>query len=257
MTHASTTRSARLLLATIALIAVARAAQESPPVAPPVAPPAVTERPKSYMGRPIAPFMSYEGGPWLMRITREKEEGCSKLLAALELKEGASVADFGCGNGFYTFPLAKRVGAKGRVYAVDLQPQMLELLAIEAKRHDVGEVVVPVLCTEQDPKLPDASIDLAFLVDVYHELTWPAEVLAGLKRALKPDGQIVLVEFRLEDPEVPIKLEHKMTKVQVKKELLHNGFELVREYDELPWQHVLFFRVAPPPAPAPPPAGGR
>lgn len=196
------------------------------------------------MGRKIAPFMSYEGGPWLMRATREKEERASLLLECLEVQPGQSIADFGCGNGFYTFPLAKLVGPKGKVYAVDIQPEMLELLALEAKRHDVGDVVVPQLCTEKEPQLPPASIDLALLVDVYHELTWPEEVLAGLKRALKKDGQIVLVEFRLEDPEVPIKLDHKMSKEQAKKELLHNGFELVREFDELPWQHVLFFKAA-------------
>jgi len=231
-------------------------AQQAPPPPPPPPPPPVaplptlpapaapaTPRPKSYMGRPIAPTMSWEGGDWLMRATREKEERCSALVAALAVKPGQSLCDFGCGNGFYTFPLAKQVGAKGKVYACDIQPEMLELLKREGAKHDVGDVVVPVLCSETDPKLADASIDLALLVDVYHELAWPAEVLAALKKALKPDGQLAIVEFRLEDPEVPIKLEHKMTKKQLVKELDANGYEVAREFDELPWQHVVFFRA--------------
>jgi ubiquinone/menaquinone biosynthesis C-methylase UbiE len=239
----------RALAGTVLLLALA---QQAPPPAPaPVAPlPTLPQadapakpRPTTYMGRPIAPTMSYEGGPWLMRITREKEERCSALIAALEVKPGQILCDFGCGNGFYTFPLAKLVGAKGKVYACDIQPEMLELLEREGAKHEVGDVVVPVLCTETDPKLADGSIDLALLVDVYHELSWPAEVLAALKKALKPDGQLAIVEFRLEDPEVPIKLDHKMTKKQLVKELAANGFEVAREFDELPWQHVVFFRA--------------
>ena len=243
---------ASLLLAS-SVAAVAR--QEVPPIAPPVAPvspaapiaptaaPQKPAAPTEYMGRPIAPTMSYECGPWLMRINREKEERCSALLAALEVKSGQTLCDFGCGNGFYTFRLAELVGAKGKVYAVDLQPEMLDLLKVEAKRHANADVVAPILCTETDPKLPDGSIDLALLVDVYHELSWPAEVLTALKKALKPEGQLAIVEFRLEDPEVPIKLAHKMTKVQLVKELVANGYEVARTFDELPWQHVVFFRV--------------
>ncbi|MSR45696.1 MAG: class I SAM-dependent methyltransferase [Planctomycetes bacterium] len=215
------------------------------PVAP-VAPASVAPLRKLYMGRPIAPTMSWEGGPWLMRATREKEERCSELLAALDVKPGQIVCDFGCGNGFYTFPLARLVGAKGKVYATDIQPEMLELLKGEAKKHEgAGDIVVPVLCTETDPKLADASIDLALLVDVYHELSDPAAVLAALKKSLKPDGQLAIVEFRLEDPEVPIKLEHKMTKVQLVKELDANGYVVAREFDQLPWQHVVFFKAKP------------
>ena len=227
-----------------AVLLAALVAQVAPPqeAAPPL---------REYMGRKIAPTMSYEGGPWLVRVTREKEESCSKLLAALELKPGQVVADVGSGNGFYTFPLAKLVGPKGKVYAIDVQPEMLAMLEERAKAQGGADNVVTVLGTETDPKLADASIDLAFLVDVYHELSYPAEMLAALKKALKPEGRIVLVEFRLEDPEVPIKLLHKMTKVQMKKELEANGFVVASEFDELPWQHVVFFKAAPA---KPPPA---
>jgi len=182
-----------------------------------------------------------------MRATREKEERCEVLLAALRLKPGEVVADVGCGNGFYTFRLAALVGAKGKVYAIDIQPEMLALLGEEAKRRGGAKNVEPVLGTETDPKLPDGSVDLAFLVDVYHEFSRPAEMLAALRRSLKPTGRIVLVEFRREDPEVPIKLLHKMTKEQMKKELAANGFVVDEEFDELPWQHVVFFKPSPPP----------
>jgi ubiquinone/menaquinone biosynthesis C-methylase UbiE len=187
--------------------------------------------------------MSYEGGPWLMRAEREKEERCTQLLAALHLKEGDVVADVGCGNGFYTYKFAPLVGAKGRVYAIDIQPEMLELLRKEGEARHLGTNVTPILGTVVDPKLPPASVDLAFLVDVYHEFDHPVEMLAALKKSLKPAGRLVLVEFRLEDPNVPIKLLHRMSKAQMKKELAANGFEVAEEYDELPWQHVMFFRV--------------
>lgn len=187
--------------------------------------------------------MSYEGGPWLMRVEREKEERCAQLLAALHLKEGDVVADVGCGNGFYTFKFAPIVGDKGRVFAVDIQPEMLELLKKEGEKLKLGGNVTPILGTVVDPKLPTASVDLAFLVDVYHEFDHPVEMLAALKKSLKPKGRLVLVEFRLEDPNVPIKLLHKMSKAQMKKELAANGFDVDEEYDELPWQHVMFFKA--------------
>jgi ubiquinone/menaquinone biosynthesis C-methylase UbiE len=193
--------------------------------------------------------MGYEAAPWLERAEREKEERCSELLTALELKPGQVVADVGCGSGFYTFKLARLVGPKGKVYAVDVQPEMVDLVKKEAARIDAAGVesaknVEPLLGTIVDPKLPDASVDLAFLVDVYHELGRPAEMLAALAKALKKDGRVVLVEFRLEDPDVPIKLLHKMSKEQMRKELAASGFEVASEYDKLPWQHVVFFRVA-------------
>jgi len=176
-----------------------------------------------------------------MRAEREKEERCAQLLAALHLKEGDVVADIGCGNGFYTFKFAPLVGAKGRVYAVDIQPEMLELLKLESEKRKVGGNVTPILSTVVDPKLPPASVDLAFLVDVYHEFDHPVEMLAALKKSLKPKKRLILVEFRLEDPDVPIKLLHRMSKAQMKKELDANGFDVAEDYDELPWQHVMFF----------------
>jgi len=220
-------------------------------------PPARTE----YLGRRIAPTMSFEGGPWLMRATREKEERCEALLQALRLAPGQTVADVGCGNGFYTFRLAALVGPRGKVYAVDIQPEMLAMLAEEAKRRGGAENVESVLGSLVDPRLPEGSLDLAFLVDVYHEFSHPEQMLRALRKALKPGGRIVLVEFRLEDPEVPIKLLHKMSKAQIRKELAANDFELDEEFDELPWQHVMFFRprrAAPPDERGPtPPAGDR
>ena len=238
----------------------------APPAAPPVAPPAPTKPVApdpalpppltTYLGRTIAPTMSYEGGPWLQRVEREKEERCPELLKALHLKEGDVVADVGCGNGFYTYKIAPLVGDKGRVYATDIQPEMLEMLKAEGKKFEKVANVTPVLGTVVDPKLPAASIDLAFLVDVYHEFDHPVEMLAALKKCLKPAGRIVLVEFRLEDPKVPIKVLHRMSKEQMKKELAANGFEAVEEYDALPWQHVVFFspkKEPVEPAPAQPP----
>ncbi len=207
------------------------------PALPAALPPALTE----YMGRRIAPTMSFEGGPWLMRATREKEERCGELLQALKLKPGQVVADVGCGNGFYTFRLAELVGPKGKVLAVDIQPEMLAMLREESERRGGAENVVPVLGTLVDPRLAEGSVDLAFLVDVYHEFSNPEEMLAAIRKSLKPDGRIVLVEFRLEDPEVPIKLLHKMSKEQMRKELGANGFDVDEEYDALPWQHVVFF----------------
>jgi ubiquinone/menaquinone biosynthesis C-methylase UbiE len=255
---ASVAAVAALLAPVGPTFAAMRRGQEIPAKVEPASPPKEPAR-RLYMGRPIAPTMSYEGGPWLMRATREKEERCSKLLAALEIASGAIVCDFGCGNGFYTFALAEKVGEKGKVYATDIQPEMLELLekegARDAARRALWPRVVPVLSTETDPKLPDGSIDLALLVDVYHELSDPEAVLRALARALKPKGQAVIVEFRLEDPEVPIKLDHKMTKAQLKLELDRNGYDVVREYDELPWQHVVFFTPRREPVPPPAPGG--
>jgi len=263
----------RHLFAALTLFVAAAAARaQTPPVAPPaspqaaprpVAPPADAPLPPpltEYLGRKIAPTMSYEGGPWLMRIEREKEERCAELLQCLHLKAGQVVADIGCGNGFYTFKLAELVGEKGRVDAVDIQPEMLEMLKAEGKKRGAFANVRPVLGTVVDPKLAPASIDLAFLVDVYHEFDHPVEMLAALKKALKPGGRIVLVEFRLEDKDVPIKLLHKMTKAQMKKEFAANGFDVAEEFDRLPWQHVMFFTAtkksdAPAPKPADPASG--
>jgi ubiquinone/menaquinone biosynthesis C-methylase UbiE len=199
-------------------------------------PPALTH----YQGREIAQTMHYLGADWLTRESRQREEDCDRMLAALKLQPGQHVCDLGCGNGFYTLPMAALVGEKGRVYAVDIQQEMLHLLDERAK--DAGHANIdPVLGSPIDPRLPEGKLDLILLVDVYHEMSHPEQMLAAMRRALKPDGRLVLVEFRLEDPEVPIKLLHKMSKEQIKRELLPNGYKLVDEYDDLPWQHMMFF----------------
>jgi ubiquinone/menaquinone biosynthesis C-methylase UbiE len=194
----------------------------------------------AYKGRRIAQAMSYLGADWLVRETREREEACTKLLKVLDLKPGLTICDMGCGNGFYSLKLAEAVGKDGKILAVDIQPEMLSLLEKRAKAAQV-ENIEPILGSVIDPQLPDESCDLILLVDVYHEFSHPEHMLKAMRKALKPTGQIVLVEFRLEDPRVPIKLLHKMSKKQILKELPPNGYKLVREYDELPWQHVMFF----------------
>lgn len=202
-------------------------------------PPPLTE----YKGRLIAPTMTYHGADWLIRESREKEEHCRTLINALHIKSGETVCDMGCGNGFYTLKMARLVGKKGRVLAVDIQPEMLHLLELRTKEYGVGNVE-PVQGTVADPKLPEAKIDLILLVDVYHEFAYPEQMLRAMRKALKPHGRLALVEFRLEDPAVPIKLEHKMSKAQIMKEIPPSGYKLVEEYEKLPWQHVMFFEPA-------------
>lgn len=200
-------------------------------------PPPLTE----YQGRRIAQTMHWLGAEWLVRDDREREERCSLMIASLGVKSGMNVCDMGCGNGFYTVQLAKLVGDRGKVYAVDIQPKMLEFLKERTDKAKVTDNVVPVLGELWDPKLPDGKLDLILLVDVYHEFSHPVQMLAAMRKSLAPGGQVVLVEYRGEDPEVPIKPEHKMTKEQVKKELTTNGFKLSKEFDKLPWQHMLWF----------------
>ena len=193
-----------------------------------------------YMGREIAQTMHYTGAPWLVRESRQREEDCRLLLEALQIQPGQTVCDLGCGNGFYTLELARRVGPEGTVYAVDIQPQMLRLLVTRARQEKLFNIQ-PVLGTFIDPRLPKGKVDLVFCVDVYHEFSHPEAMLARIRESLSVGGQIVLAEFRGEDAGVPIKPLHKMTKAQVKKELEPNGFTLEREFDELPWQHLMFF----------------
>ena len=196
--------------------------------------------PAFYKGRRIAQTMSFHGAPWLIRETRDGEENPRKLLKALDVKPGQTVCDLGCGNGFYTLQLAKLVGKHGRVLAVDIQPEMLALLrhrAQEAGLHNIE----PILGIPGDPKLPKGEVNLILLVDVYHEFSYPEQMLRAMGESLKPNGRIALAEFRLEDPTVPIKLLHKMSKEQILKEFSPNGLKLVGEYDELPWQHLMFF----------------
>jgi ubiquinone/menaquinone biosynthesis C-methylase UbiE len=195
---------------------------------------------KEYKGREIAQTMHYLGAPWLTRESRDREEDCKTMLAALHVKPGDVVCDLGCGNGFYTLKLAALVGPKGRVLAVDIQREMLGLLKDRTTAENVTNVE-PVLGTVVDPKLPEGAVDLVLLVDVYHEFSHPQQMLAAIRKSLKPAGRVALVEFRAEDPEVPIKPLHKMSKAQILKEFPPNGFKLVEEFDKLPWQHLMFF----------------
>ena len=194
----------------------------------------------SYKGRRIAQTMSYHGAPWLIRDDRDREERPKQLLKALRIKKGQTVADIGCGNGFYTLQLAKRVGSTGRVLAVDIQPEMLSLLDERARAAGVDNIE-PILGSPGAPKLPKRQVDLILLVDVYHEFAYPEQMLRAMRESLNPDGLIALAEFRLEDPTVPIKLLHKMSKEQILIEFEPNGLKLVREHDNLPWQHLMFF----------------
>ena len=198
------------------------------------------KQPGWYMGREIAPTMSASGAEWLTRKTRQREEQPRKLLKALQVKHGQQVCDFGCGNGYYTLPLARAVGPRGKVFAVDIQQEMLDLLDARAQPRGL-ENIEPVLATLADPKLPRQQLDLVLMVDVYHELFQPAVILQAIHASLNETGRLVLVEFREEDPEVPIRPLHKMSQQQVRKEIGANRFKLVGQFNELPWQHVLFF----------------
>lgn len=203
-------------------------------------PPALSE----YKGRKIAQTMHYLGAPWLIREEREREERCSLMLTNSKIKPGMTVCDIGCGNGFYTFRLAEMVGPQGRVYAVDIQPEMLTLLREEMEKRGV-ENVIPVLGSVHNPRLPRSQIDAIILADVYHEFSHPEQMLAAMRDSLKPDGFAILLEFRAEDDTVPIKPLHKMSKAQIFKEWPVNGFKLVDEFDRLSWQHMLFFSPDP------------
>jgi ubiquinone/menaquinone biosynthesis C-methylase UbiE len=193
-----------------------------------------------YKGRLIAQTMHYTGAPWLTRDNREQEERCSLMLANLGVKKGMTICDMGCGNGFYALQFAKMVGEEGHIYGVDIQPEMLKMLNDRADEQGIRNIT-PVLGTFVDPRLPKGKFDMIFCADVYHEFSYPEQMLAAMREALAPKGQLVLLEFRGEDPNVPIKPEHKMTKAQVLKELRPNGFKLDKQYEKLPWQHLLFF----------------
>ena len=199
--------------------------------------------PLSYMGRRIAQTMHWEGADWLLRAEREREEASAHMLAALDLQPGQTVADLGCGNGYHTLELARLVGASGHAFGVDIQPEMLEMLAARASEAGLGNVE-PMPGSALDAPLPPQSCDLVLLADVYHELSHPVPILAAIRHALKPKGRVAVLEFRAEDPEIPIKPLHKMTRKQVVDELSANGFEADGSFDELPWQHLLFFRRA-------------
>ena len=193
-------------------------------------------------GRIFAPVMGVGGAGWLERPEREEEEAPSKALDALELKPGMVVADIGAGSGYYASRMAKRVGPSGRVYATDIQQGMIDLLDRRIRSEGLANVTT-VLGGIDDPKLPAGAIDLAIMVDVYHELQQPQIFLQALKPAFKPGGRLVLIEFRKEDPKVPILEVHKMSVAEVKQELEAEGFVMDRVIDVLPWQHIIVLRV--------------
>lgn len=197
-----------------------------------------------YMGRKIAQTMHFSGAPWLVRDSREREEECSTLLKQLAVKPGMVICDMGSGNGFYTLPMAEQTGEKGKVFAIEIQQQMLDMLQQRAGVKGLKNIV-SVLGTPVDPKLPAGELDLILCVDVYHEFDRPVPMLAAMHKSLKPDGLVALVEFREEDPKVPIKPEHKMSKKQILKEWEANGFKLEKEFDGLPWQHLMWFKAVP------------
>ena len=192
-------------------------------------------------GRRIAPVMSTGGADWLVRPEREAEEAPDAALDAIGIARGATVADVGAGAGYFTWRLAERVGPSGKVYANDIQPAMLELLRknIEA-RHLTN--VEPVLGAEDDPRLPAGRVDLVLLVDVYHEFSEPEKMLRKIRESLKPDGRLVLLEYRKEDPNIPIRPEHKMSVAEVRAEVEPEGFRFEKNLNTLPRQHILIFR---------------
>jgi SAM-dependent methyltransferase len=206
----------------------------------PARPKARRERAGFHMGRRIADVMSWEGVEWLFRETRVEEEQPAAMLDALKIPPGSTVADVGAGAGYHTIPLARRVGAEGTVLATDVQPEMIRMLKQRAQAEGVSNVK-PLLCSQRDTKLPDGKVDLVLMVDVYHECSDPEATLLGLRKALRPGGRLVLVEFRGEDPEVPIKPEHKMTVKQVRREVESQGFTFKTSLEFLPWQHVIIF----------------
>jgi ubiquinone/menaquinone biosynthesis C-methylase UbiE len=196
--------------------------------------------PGFYMGRQIAPVMSWQGVDWLYRETRIEEEQPEAMLDALKIPAGATVADVGAGAGYHTIRLARRVGPTGTVLATDVQPEMLEMLRENAEKAGVTNIK-PLRATQTDTKLPAGSVDLVLMVDVYHECSDPETLLQGIHKALKPHGRLVLVEFRAEDPEVPIRPEHKMTREQVRREVVPQGFIFQKPLEFLPWQHIFIF----------------
>ncbi len=196
---------------------------------------------KTYMGRQIAHVMGWQGAAWLERQEREREERSDLLLPVLALQPGTVVADIGAGTGYYSRRIADLVGPLGRVYAVDVQPEMVKILTSVSKRPGLGNIE-PVLGGVDDVRLPAASADVAIMVDVYHELEYPHEVLASIVRAVKPGGRVVFVEYRAEDPRVPIKPLHKMSEAQIRREAEQHPLVWERTANHLPWQHVVIFK---------------
>ena len=196
---------------------------------------------KRYMGREISAVMGWQGAAWLEREERDREERTDLLLAALALKPGMVVADIGAGTGYLSRRMAPAVMPGGKVWAVDVQPEMISLLQADLKRRGLT-LVEARLGAEDDVRLPAGSVDLVVMVDVYHELAFPYEVLASVMKSLKPGGRIAFVEYKAEDPRVPIKPLHKMSEAQIKREAGVFVLDWERTVGTLPWQHLVVFR---------------
>jgi ubiquinone/menaquinone biosynthesis C-methylase UbiE len=196
---------------------------------------------KFYMGREIAHVMGHQAADWLERPNRNEEENTELLVETLKFKRGENVADIGAGTGYFTRRIATRVAPSGKVFAVEIQQEMLDLLTNKLAGQGITNVV-PVLGTVKDPKLPGASIDTILMVDVYHEFDFPFEMVESMCRALKPGGRMVFVEYRAEDESVPIKRLHKMTVAQVKKEMAPHPLKFAEAVEVLPWQHIIIFQ---------------
>ena len=194
---------------------------------------------KWYMGREIAYVMGFQGIGWLERSEREKEENVSSLIKNMKIKSNEVIADIGAGSGYHAFRIASLV-TNGLVYAVDIQPEML--MAIEkTKEFKKVENIKTILGTEKTVELPKNSVDKILMVDVYHEFSFPVEMINSIKNALKPNGELFLIEYRAEDLKVPIKRIHKMTEEQAVKEMKAAGLVLKENIDNLPWQHCMIF----------------
>jgi precorrin-6B methylase 2 len=196
---------------------------------------------KTYMGREISAVMGWQGAGWLEREQRPREERTDLLLAALGLQPGTVVADIGAGTGYLSRRMAPAVMPGGKIWAVDVQPEMVSLMLAGAKRSGLTQIEAH-LSGVDDVKLPASSVDIAIMVDVYHELAYPYEVMASVLKALKPGGRVVFVEYKAEDPRVPIKPLHKMSEAQIKREASVFPLDWERTVSTLPWQHVVVFR---------------
>jgi ubiquinone/menaquinone biosynthesis C-methylase UbiE len=201
-------------------------------------------RPQTPAGRQPAPVMGAAGAEWLTRPERIQEEDPDRMLAALEIRPGSVVADIGAGVGYHVWRLSSIVGPTGKVIAEDIQEPMLRMLRKNIEDRKLRNVEI-VLGTSSDPRLPASAVDLVLMVDVYHEFSDPAGMMAQIRKALKPGGRVVLVEFRKEDPAVPILPLHKMSVQDVRAELEPMGFRFVKVLEFLPWQHIIIFKTDP------------
>jgi ubiquinone/menaquinone biosynthesis C-methylase UbiE len=202
--------------------------------------PAISQDAHPVSGRRIAPVMGIGGADWLVRNERVAEEHPDEALDLIGIAKGSSVGDVGAGVGYYSIKLAARVGPEGKVYANDIQSGMLDRLRKNLAAQHVANVV-PVLGVEDDPRLPKEQLDLVLLVDVYHEFSKPVAMIDRIRESLKPGGRLVLLEYREEDPVVPIRPEHKMSLKTVRREIEPQGFTFQKSIEKLPWQHVIIF----------------